>query len=106
MTFIDRKSKRLVTVSALSQTQDSSGDYGTGTYTATHTGIVADIQSINGGLAVTPSGQTVNATHRMFTEQYFSDIVINNKVVDGSKNYLVVFAVDWREHFEYLLREL
>ena len=105
MTFIDRKSRRLVNIQTLVQVQDTSGDYGTGTYTTSHA-VIVDIQPISGGATTTPSGQTVNASHRMFTEQRYSDIAINNKVVDGSNSYLIVYVSDLRTHYEYLLKEL
>lgn len=106
MTYIDPKSIRRVSVVRRSQSQDSSGDYGTVTETTLHSGIIADIQPAGGKLTSSASGFRPETTHLMFTRNYFTDITAMDVVKDGTLEYEVLVPADWREHSEYQLRAL
>ncbi len=106
MTYIDPTAARRVTVVSRSQAQDANGDYGAAADTTLHSGIIADIQPAAGKLVREESGFRAETTHLMFTQERFTDIIAMNVVKDGSTEYEVLVAADWREHCEYQLRAL
>jgi len=109
MTYIDKTSQRHVDVKRRSQSQDSEGDYGLNVVVDIYKDIVADIQPYQDKLKQNASGYNETATHVMFTRQNLNDIRVHDVVIDkndNNKEYEVISSADFRDHCEFLLKEL
>jgi len=103
--ILDRTSRIFISVIRPTANQDGNGDYGTFTETYIHMNIPGDIQANSGKMAQGESGKEPYGTHTLFTEQYFTDILVGDIVRYGSKDYEITFIADYREHAEYSLKE-
>lgn len=103
---IDSKSKRIVSIIRQSETQDSSGDYGTTSETTIKSNIIADIQPLSGNINLSQSGAISSSTHLAFFDEYFITAQIQDVVRDDSVDYEITFIADFEDHNEFYLRKL
>jgi len=89
--LIDKEYLKRVNIVRRSQTQDESGNYGSVNETIIHYDIIADIQPDIGGLKISDSGINFISTHKLYTEETFTDIQLHDVVIDGSDEYEITF---------------
>lgn len=106
MTYIDRTSRRIVTILYKTQTKDASGNYGAASETTRHANVIMDIQPWTGDAKEEMSGVESEATHVGYPEQHYSDVAVHDIVRDGSTDYEVLFNYNYRSTTELLLKKL
>jgi len=93
-----------VTIQRATPATSAAGDV-TETFASSSTGVLCDIQPLSGYYRSQEEGKASPSTHRGFFGSG-TDVRDGDRIVNGSKTYLVTFVSNFRHHLEANLAEI